>query len=283
MNERHGNGQASESFAPQNEAAASVESALDGSAQIGFDALTPPVDDAAEIATDELKAVLQEVLQNESEDSGEQSSEGSTSEPLESEFDKPSMDQTELPPEEAVAPAKSKSSSDPSGKKKKKRLPLLVRFLIKLVVLSGVLAAVFTFVLGVRIYHGNRMYPFIMDGDLLITYKLDDYHTGDVVAYRNPVTGETTISRIVAVGEKEIEVTELGALLVDGYSPTEQVFYPTKPLEGSEIVFPYRMRPDGYFLLDDYREIGMDSRLFGQVSREALLGKVVYVLRRRGI
>lgn len=170
-----------------------------------------------------------------------------------------------------------------TGKKRKKRLPLLLRFLIKLVVLSGILIAAFTYVLGVRIYHGNQMHPFIMDGDLLITYKLDDYHSGDVVAYRNPNTGETSISRIVAVGEKEIEITELGALLVDGYSPSEQVFYPTKPLEGSEITFPYHMTQDGYFLLDDYREIGKDSRAFGQVSREALLGKVVYVLRRRGI
>ena len=85
------------------------------------------------------------------------------------------------------------------------------------------------------------------------------------------------------MGEKEIEITELGALLVNGYSPSEQVFYPTKPVEGSEIAFPYHMTQGGCFLLDDYREIGLDSRAFGQIPEEALLGKVVYVFRRRGI
>jgi len=40
---------------------------------------------------------------------------------------------------------------------------------------------------------------------------------------------------------------------------------------------------NAFFLLDDYREIGVDSRAFGPVPADALLGKVVYVLRRRGI
>ena len=43
------------------------------------------------------------------------------------------------------------------------------------------------------------------------------------------------------------------------------------------------MSPEAYFLLDDYREIGLDSRAFGEVDEDALLGKVVYVFRRRGI
>ena len=43
------------------------------------------------------------------------------------------------------------------------------------------------------------------------------------------------------------------------------------------------MRGTGIFLLDDYRTIGVDSRTFGEVRQSDLLGKVVYVFRRRGI
>ena len=71
-------------------------------------------------------------------------------------------------------------------KTSRKRISPLLRFLIKLSVVAVILIVVFTFVLGVHIHHGNRMYPFIMDGDLLITYKLDPYRVGDAVAYRNP-------------------------------------------------------------------------------------------------
>lgn len=168
-------------------------------------------------------------------------------------------------------------------RKRKKRMSPLLRFLIKLAAVAAILIAVFTFVLGVHIHHGNRMYPFIMDGDLLITYKLDPYRVGDAVAYRNPKTGETGISRIVAIGENEIEITEIGEMLINGYVPSESVFYPTRELEGSEVSFPYKMGANGYFLLDDQRENGSDSRAFGELTEDNLLGKVVYVFRRRGI
>ena len=159
----------------------------------------------------------------------------------------------------------------------------LLRFLLKLTGVTLILWLVFSFVLGVHIHHGNRMYPFLMDGDLLITYKLDPYNVEDAVVYRNRETRQVEVSRIVAKGEGEIQISESGELLINGYIPVERVFYPTNPLDGSEIVFPYSMSPEAYFLLDDYREIGLDSRAFGEVDEDALLGKVVYVFRRRGI
>ena len=187
-------------------------------------------------------------------------------------------------PKDPQAPRpEDKASAAKPPRKKKKRLGPLPRFLIKLAVVAAATLVVFTFVLGVHIHHGNRMYPFVLDGDLLITYKLDPYHTGDVVVYRNPVTGELAVSRLIAQGEKEIVITQQGQLLSDGYNPWDTVLYPTWELDGSEIRFPYRMSADGVFLLDDYREIGLDSRAFGQVRESELQGKVVYVFRRRGI
>jgi len=159
----------------------------------------------------------------------------------------------------------------------------LLQLLIKIALLAVLAVIMLTFVLGVHVQQGNSMYPFLMDGDLLITYKLDAYRVGDAVAYRDPETGETAISRIVAIGENTIQVTEYGELLINGTAPEEKVFYPTTPLEDSSVEYPYIMRKGGYFVLDDYRTEGHDSRQFGQLLKEELLGKVVYVFRRRGI
>jgi len=183
---------------------------------------------------------------------------------------------------EKLSPPRGKGGRHAAPKKKRKQRPLL-RFLVKLALVAAIFISVFTVVLGAHIHHGNRMYPFIMDGDLLITYKLDDYYVGDAVLYKDPETGETAVSRIAAIGASEIQITELGELLIDGIVPNEQVFYATKQLDGSDVLFPYRMSGAGYFLLDDYRTIGEDSRLFGEVTEDALLGKIVYVFRRRGI
>ena len=184
---------------------------------------------------------------------------------------------------EEVLPAESSGKKARAPAVPKKPPGPLVQMLIKIALLAVLAVIMLTFVLGIHVQQGNSMYPFLMDGDLLITYKLDPYRVGDAVAYRDPETGETAISRIVAIGENTIQVSDYGELLVNGTAPEEKVFYPTVPLEGSSVEYPYTMRKGGYFVLDDYRTEGHDSRQFGQLLKEELLGKVVYVFRRRGI
>lgn len=181
-------------------------------------------------------------------------------------------DQTSNAEESTAAPVKRKTSLKP--------WQLL---LIKAAAILLLVVCTFTFVLGIQIQRGNRMYPFVMDGDLIITYKLDDYKVGDVVVYRHPDTGKKEVSRIVAIGDNTIDITSYGDLLINGTEPVEQVFYPTTPLEGATTEYPYVMRKGGYFVLDDFRTEGSDSRFFGQLLKDELLGKVVYVFRRRGI
>lgn len=159
----------------------------------------------------------------------------------------------------------------------------LKRFVLKLALIAGILYIGFVYVFGVHIHSGNRMYPFVMDGDLVILYRLDTYRMNDVVLYRNPVTGKADISRVAAIGENEINKTDTGELTINGYTVNDNAFYPTEALEESGIQFPYQMNMNGYFLLDDNRPQGNDSRTFGEVKRSDILGKVIYVLRRRGI
>lgn len=167
-------------------------------------------------------------------------------------------------------------------KTRSRRASPAVRLLIKIAVLAAVLFSAFMFVLGIHVQRGNGMYPFIMDGDVLILFKLEDYRVGDAVAYQNPVTGKTETARIVATNTSTVTVRDTGELIVDSFSPDERVFYATKPDADSDIEYPYTLS-GGYFLLNDYRTEGKDSRTFGEIPRTGLLGKVVYVFRRRGI
>jgi len=187
------------------------------------------------------------------------------------------------PPEVSAPPGVLLTPEQKTPVRKKVRMTPLMMLLCKLAVIVLLVSVTLLFVMGVHIHQGNRMYPFLMDGDLVITYKLEPYQVGDVVAYRHPESGETEFSRIVAIGEKTVQVTQNGELLINGTMPLERVFYPTLPLEGDNVEYPYIMRKGGYFVLDDYRTEGDDSRRFGQLLESELLGKVVYVFRRRGI
>ena len=124
------------------------------------------------------------------------------------------------------------------------------------------------------------MHPSLKDGDLIITFRLGKYGLGDIVRYKDPETGNSRYSRIVGLPGYTIDITELGELKTNGYVPNEEVYYKTEQHEDSEIDFPYSVSESSYFLLDDYRTIGHDSRDYGEI--QGLDGKVVYIVRRRG-
>jgi signal peptidase I len=159
----------------------------------------------------------------------------------------------------------------------------LLHLLIKIAVIALAVFLVGRFVLGVHLNHGNHMYPFVMDGDLVITYRLEPCRVGDIVLYQDPISGKNRISRIVAKGGSTVVITQEGQLVVDNYIPNETVFYLTQPAEDSSVEYPYVVGEGGLFLLDDFRTNGSDSRIFGEISTDDVKGKAVYIIRRRGL
>ena len=179
-------------------------------------------------------------------------------------------------------PKKKKKEETKKEESEEDTIKPLYRFLIKLGVFAAVMILMFTVVLGIHINKGDRMYPFIMDGDVLITLKITPYRDGDVVVYKSPDSGKKEISRIAAAGPNEVDIVS-GIFVVNGdYTETDSLFE-TYWLENSPVIFPYDVSDDSYFLLDDYRPLGKDSRLFGQINKKDLKGKVIYVFRIRGI
>ena len=160
---------------------------------------------------------------------------------------------------------------------------LLLRFLVRIAVLAAAFTVIFTYVLGIYVNHGLRMDPAIKDGDLLILYRLGEYRTGEAVVYSDPLTGKRAAARICAAGGSVVNLAEDGTVTIDGVSATENVFYPTEKVTGSDVRFPYLVTEGAFFLLNDCRTQEADSRLFGEVTEDALLGKAAFVLRRRGI
>lgn len=174
-------------------------------------------------------------------------------------------------------------SSQEDEKKRKDKLALrdIRDFLIKLafiVVLGWILLGV---VFGVAVMEGEDMYPRLRDGDFMVYYRLQqDYHIGDVVTFKSDDRRYT--GRIVAQGGDTVDITEEGELIVNGSVQTEEIYYPTEITEGS-IDFPCEVPQGSVFLLCDFRTTGYDSRNYGPVEIDSLDGKVITILRRRGI
>ena len=168
---------------------------------------------------------------------------------------------------------------DKKSKKKKTAASFAAEFFIKLGVTSFIVVFLLHFVVGVYINHSNTSYPMIKDGDLCLTYKLAKQKNGDAIAYQ--YDGKIRFGRIVALPGDVVDINE-GNIIVNGYGVYDKAVYAT-PAEGSAITYPYKVQPDTVFVLNDYREDITDSRTYGNISISDIKGKVIMVLRLRGI
>jgi signal peptidase I len=152
---------------------------------------------------------------------------------------------------------------------------------VKLGTMCLTIWVIFTFIFGITQVKGETMYPSIRDGDLMLYYRLEnDFYVGDVVTFL--VNGYRRTARIVAMGGDVVDIDEAGQLLVNGDVQSEEIFYPTDKIT-SEVVYPYTVEENSYFVLCDFRTASVDSRGYGAISEKDLDGKVITILRRRGL
>lgn len=158
----------------------------------------------------------------------------------------------------------------------------IVGFFSRLVLLVASVAVVFGLVFGLMPAPNDDMSPSIRAGDLLLFYRLDqDWSTGDVVVAQQQ--GQRYVGRIVARGGDTVEITPQATLVVNGSTVLESdIFYSTPPYE-SGVTYPITLDQDQLFLLCDYREGARDSRYYGPVNTQDILGKVITVVRRSNL
>jgi signal peptidase I len=123
----------------------------------------------------------------------------------------------------------------------------------------------------------ESMEPTLAPGDQALVDKLAYRgsaapHRGDLVAFHAPRTGEVLLKRVVAVGGDTVGIED-GRLVVDGRMVREPY---TDPDAIDSVWFgPVRVRPGTVFVLGDNRANSDDSRDFGAVPEDRVIGRAV--------
>lgn len=155
-----------------------------------------------------------------------------------------------------------------------------ISFFSRVVVLALTAYIVFTQVFLITQNKGLGMFPAMKDGDLIIAYRLQrDYAKNDVVVYT--VDEVQKVGRIIARETDVVDMDESGTLRVNGTVQSGDIMYPTYAKEGIE--YPFQVPEGQFFVLGDYRTNSVDSRDHGAVFINNVRGKVITVLRRRGL
>ena len=118
----------------------------------------------------------------------------------------------------------------------------------------------------------GSMAPTISTGDLVVVDRTaGSVHRGDVVVAPHPDTGSLLVKRAVALAGDQVGIED-GVLVVDGAAVCEPSIDPA--LQDGVWFGPVTV-PDGeVFLLGDDRGSSIDSRDFGTVQADAVVGQV---------
>ena len=168
---------------------------------------------------------------------------------------------------------------------KKRRNKLAIKegylsLLVRIIVLFILGYLIFTQVFILSRTKGNEMFPAVKDGDLIIGFRLQQYYEkNDVVSYR--INGERKVGRFIARGNDIVTMDDTGTLRINGTIQSGEIMYPTYAKEGIE--YPYEVPENHVFILGDYRTQTIDSRDFGSIPMDDVEGKVITILRRRGL
>lgn len=156
----------------------------------------------------------------------------------------------------------------------------LVELIEFLAVVGVIVLMVHAFVAEPHQVSGSSMVPNFLDGEFIITNKLATrfygIKRGEIVIFKSPRDlGKVFIKRVIAIPGDSIKI--LGGkiylnktTLSERYLPPNTFTAPQAFLaEGEEIIIP----DDQYFFIGDNRGGSSDSREWGPVKRELIIGQ----------
>ncbi len=147
---------------------------------------------------------------------------------------------------------------------------IIVTVLILLIVFTGVQLTLQSFKV-----EGASMEPSFSDGQYLLvnklTYRFHSPGRGEVIVFHNPrLPSQLYIKRVICLPGEQVEIQE-GKIYIDGKELEETSDFPEIPSSDNVSV---TVPPDHYFVLGDNRNHSSDSRSFGPISQEGIVGKV---------
>jgi len=151
----------------------------------------------------------------------------------------------------------------------------------KIAMVLSAVALIFIFIFGATQVSDASMAPAVREGDIVFFQRVGiEIGVGSSVIVRDDE--QTQVRRVVAVEGDEVDITADG-LVINGVRQLEMHIFEetTQFVEG--ISFPIVVGEGEVFILGDSRRSARDSRIYGTVSVDNILGSVVTVVRRRNL
>jgi len=154
-----------------------------------------------------------------------------------------------------------------------------MREILETIILTVLLFLVIRFAVQNYRVDGVSMQPTLQNGEYILVDKASYYlhppHRGDIIVFEWPVdTTQDFIKRVIGVPGDHVQVTATGQVIVDGDSLKEPYIAPAPdPYQPTNIV----LKPGQYFVMGDNRGDSSDSRIWGPVPTQDIIGRAILV------
>ncbi len=159
----------------------------------------------------------------------------------------------------------------------------VIEFIQTLVLFAAIGTAIYLFIAQPHKVSGLSMFPTMYNGDYIITnkigYRFSQPQKGQIVVFKNPrEESQDFIKRIMGIPGDRVKVQNEhffvnGAMLNEDYLNPSIATLPGSFLkEGEEVLVP----PDHYIVMGDNRLASSDSREWGFVSKDEIIGQAFF-------
>ena len=154
-----------------------------------------------------------------------------------------------------------------------------------LVVAAAIFVVVYLFLLQPHQVRGASMEPNLNDGQYIltdkVTYRFGEPMRGDIIVFKAPVDENFDyIKRIIALPGETISIKDGNIIIINEENPNGYVLdepYPTNGLNTPGEVLSdeakFTLAENNYFVLGDNRNQSFDSREWGELPKENIIGK----------
>ena len=174
--------------------------------------------------------------------------------------------------------------------KRQSRIPNKLKVYIEVAILALLIAFLLrTYVIQAFRIPSGSMEDALYAGDFVMVYKLayqlgEEPNSGEVAVFKYPLNpSKTYIKRVIAtpgqivqIVDKQVYVNERPLLDPLTIKHSDKRTFPVA-LSNRDNFGPIQVPPDQYFVLGDNRDNSQDSRVWGFVEKEHLLGKALFV------
>lgn len=144
-----------------------------------------------------------------------------------------------------------------------------------LTIAAAVAVLIATLVLPVLQIEGTSMKPTLVNGDIVLLTKTDNFDRGELCGFT--WNNKLLIKRVIGIPGDWIEIDIDGTVYLNG-EKLDEPYAEQLAVGECDLEFPFQVPQEQYFVLGDLRESSIDSRntLIGCVQKDQIVGKVFF-------